>query len=382
MKNNFIYFSLFILVSFTTLNGQNTKFDSIVTKGIYEIYNIEFDKAEQTYTELQNKFPMHPAGKFFDAMIIWWKIMLDMNNKSYDEIFEEKLKAVIDFCDDILDREPKNVDALFFKGGALGFRGRLYSIRQSWFDAALDGKDALPLVYQAYEIDPTNEDVKLGFGIYNYYAEAIPEKYPFIKPAMIFFPSGDKKKGLKQLNNAAEKAKYAAIESRFFLMTLYYQFEEDFDKALEYAKLLSEDFPNNPVFEKYYGRIFVKKGDYKSASNIFSRIYDKSNNKYLGYTPIIKREAVYYLGKNELNKGDLQKAKIYFEECLSLSKTLDKKQIETSGFWVNSLLSLGKIYDRLNDKNSAINAYQSVLSLKDYKDSHKKAEEYLKKIQK
>ena len=118
---------------------------------------MKFGEAEKTFSKVQKDFPKHPAGKFFDAMIVWWKIMIDQDNEEYDEMFEDKLENVIDFCDDLLDENEKNVDAIFFKGGSLGFRGRLYSIRQKWFDAALDGKEALPLVYEAYEIDPKNE---------------------------------------------------------------------------------------------------------------------------------------------------------------------------------------------------------------------------------
>ena len=130
--------------------------------------------------------------------------MIDLDNEEYDDEFIDKLEETIDYCDDLIDENSEDVDAIFFKGGALGFRGRLYSVRESWFNAALDGKDALPLVHEAYRIDPANDDVQLGFGIYNYFADVIPEKYPFLKPLMIFFPSGDKKKGIEQLKKAAE----------------------------------------------------------------------------------------------------------------------------------------------------------------------------------
>ena len=75
-----------------------------------------------------------------------------------------------------------------FKGGAIGFRGRLRATRDSWIKAADDGREALPIVEQASKLDSNNTDVELGFGIYNYYAAVIPDEYPMIKPLMIFFP--------------------------------------------------------------------------------------------------------------------------------------------------------------------------------------------------
>lgn len=376
-----IFIPLFLFTSVPMLS-QTAKFDSLITVGINEIYNIKFDKAVKTFSVLEKEYPEHPAGKFFDAMIIWWKIVLDQDSEKYDEIFEDKLEAVIDFCDDILDEDENNVDAIFFKGGSLGFRGRLYSLRKDWFDAALDGKDALPLVYQAFNIDSTNEDVKLGFGIYNYYAEAIPEKYPFIKPAMIFFPDGDKEKGIRQLQSAAENAKYAAIESQFFLMNLYYQFENDFDKSLEYAQILNSRFPDNPIFQKYVGRIFVKKGDYTKASVIFENIKRKSESKMMGYDDNLLRESNYYLGVYQLGKNKIELAKSSFTNCFEISKKLDKEKDEESGFMINAALYLCKIYSQEENYDLANKYYELTMDMREYSNSHKKAKKYISKLNK
>ncbi len=383
LKKNYGYQIIIFMVLFffsTNAFAQTAKFDSLVNSGINQIYNIKFNNAEKTFTKLEQDFPKHPAGKFFKAMIIWWKIMLDQNDEKFDELFEDKLEEVIDFCDDLLDENENNVDALFFKGGALGFRGRLYSIRKDWFDAALDGKEALPLVYEAYEIDPANEDVKLGFGIYNYYAAAIPEKYPFIKPAMIFFPSGDKEKGIEQLKSTAQNGKYAAIEAQFFLLNLYYQFEENHNEALIYAKPLHEQFPDNPTFQKYVGRIYVKKGDYATASNYFGDIKNKSYKKMPGYNEVLLREAEYYLGVNYMRKNKIDEAKKSFNNCYALSKEIDEERDEESGFQVNAIIYLARIADRTGDKNLAKKYFEEVLDLRDYSNSHKKAERYLSKL--
>ncbi|MCW8848910.1 MAG: hypothetical protein OQJ81_02945, partial [Melioribacteraceae bacterium] len=108
------------IVSTNLIIAQESKFDSLVTNGIDHIYNIKFDKANDAFNKLEKAYPKHPAGKFFKAMIVWWQIMLDQDNESYDELFEDKLEEVIDFCDDILDDNDKDIDALFFKGGSLG----------------------------------------------------------------------------------------------------------------------------------------------------------------------------------------------------------------------------------------------------------------------
>lgn len=359
------------------LFSQTPHFDSLVTTGIKQIYSINFNDAEVTFRKLMADYPNHPAGRFFLAMIDWWHIMLDLDSETYDEIFFQKLEDVIFNCDQILEKDPNNIDALFFKGGAIGFRGRLRAYRESWLKAADDGREALPIVEQASSLDPQNVDVQLGFGIYNYYADVIPDQYPLIKPLMIFFPKGDRQKGIEQLTNTAFNGKYAKYEARYFLMTLYYNYENNPYKADEFAELLLNDFPNNPVFEKWKGRIQIKRGDYFSGSKIFQSVMAKADKNMPGYnTKKSRREASYYIGVQYRNLGQLDSAKYFFEMCADLSKQVDIK--EESGFWINSILYLGMIHDQLNERVIAVKYYEKLLDMREYINSHSLAEKYLK----
>ena len=359
-----------------SLSAQTSRFDSLVTNGIEQIYNLKFNSAERTFQIVQREYSKNPAGKFFNAMIDWWKIMLDFENESYDDGFYDKLENVIDLCDDILDKNPNSIDAIFFKGGALGFRGRLKAVREDWLDAALDGKDALPLVYKAYQIDSTNIDVQFGLGIYNYYAEVIPAKYEFIKPFMYFFPQGNKNRGIKQLINTAENGKYAKYEAQYFLMTLYFSFENDTRKALAYAEALFNKFPENPAFEKYIGRIYVKENNYNKAVTVFERIVEKCKNKKLGYNERLFRESIYYIAYNNYLKRNDEEALKLFLKCEELSEKLDE---EESGFLINSALYAAMIYDRMGIRKKAIEKYEQVLDYDDFRNSHQKVEKYIKK---
>lgn len=359
--------------------AQSSHYDSLVTAGINQIYSIEFSEAEKIFKELAAEYPDHPAGKFFPAMIYWWKILLDTGNEQYDEIFYEEIGKVIDFCDKLLDENPDNVDALFFKGGAIGFRGRLRVIRESWLKAASDGRDALPIVEQAAKLDPENVDVQLGFGIYNYYASVIPEEYPIVKPLMLFFPEGNKELGLKQLKNAAENGKYSRHESRYFLMTLYSNYEKDNETAQLYSDRLTKAFPNNPIFERWRGRIAVKRSDWTVADSIFRNVLMKAEKKLPGYTTIkVKREAVYYIAYQHKNNGEYEKALEYFKRCADYCSKIDTEK--ESGFLVNSTLYIGTLYEAQAEYEKAVMYYEDVLDMREYANSHTLADLYIKRI--
>jgi len=350
--------------------------DSLVKAGVDQIYGIEFDKAEKTFDTVLREYPTHPSGKFFKAMITWWRILLDLDNESLDDKFFDQLEDCIDMCDDILDKNENNIDALFFKGGSIGFRGRLRAIRESWFKAALDGKDGLAIVFKAYEADPKNTDIQLGFGIYHYYADVIPGKYPAVKPFMIFFPKGDKEKGLKELENVAWNGRYARIESRYFMMTLNFQFEENMDETRRWGRILLNDFPNNPNFQKYYGLTFIKENNYPEAKKTFRDIYIKCLRGMPGYNKRFEREATYYIGMDYKLRNKVDSAAVFFEKSEKLSRQIDKD--EESGFLINTVFYLGMLYDQMGMREKAVKYYKETLKLRDRNDSHKYAEQYLK----
>lgn len=375
MKKIFLIIAL--IVPFFTSYARKVKFDSSVTAGIKQIYDIKFDDARLTFDEILSQYPHKPQGKFFLAMIYWWKILLNPENESYDDIFYSKLDDVISQCDSILKKDPDNEEALFFKGGAIGFRGRLRTFRNSWLKAADDGRTALPIVEKAGKLDPDNVDVKLGYGIYNYFAAVIPDEYPLLKPLMIFFPPGNRKKGLEELKDVALNGKYAKYEARYFLTTLYYNYEQNADKADKWAKMLVKDFPDNPVFERWEGRISAKLGNYFKSSSVFKNVWDKAEKNLKGYNfPRVKREAAYYIAYEYRLQSKLDSAQYFFNQCVKYSNEVDKKR--ASGFIINSYLYLGMINDEWGNRKVAAEYYNKILDLRDFRNSHEMAKKYLK----
>lgn len=354
----------------------STEFDAKTRKGIEYVYNLEFENAEKEFTELIRSQPKQPAGHFFHAMVTWWRILIDIDNEQYDEQFYDALDHVVDLCDDMLDKNENDVNALFFKGGAIGFKGRLKAHRSSWLDAANAGRKALPIVQAASELDPNNNDILLGSGIYNYYAEVIPNEYPFVKPLLLFVPKGDRAKGIQQIRRAAEKGKYANIESSYFLMQLYYQFEKDYPKALELATNLHERFPNNMLFHKYLGRCYVVTSNWAMVQQVWSEVAGRCAKMQRGYTPSVEREAEYYLGMYDLTMNNYDSALKHFYRCDDLSRKLDEDG--ASGFMVQANIKIGNIYDLQQKRNLAVQQYHKVLDMKEYKDSHTLAQGLMK----
>ena len=355
--------------------GVDAEFDSVAARGIDYVYNLEFEAADVEFAKLVLLKPRHPAGHFFSAMGLWWRILIDMDNEQHDEEFMEALDGVIVMCDSLLDIDEGNVTAIFFKGGAIGFQGRLQFHRNNYFSAADAGRRALPLVQTASSLDPENHDILLGAGIYNYYAEVVPDQYPYLKPLLLFVPPGDRQKGLEQLALAAEKGKYASVESSYFLMQAYYFYEHDYARALAIALRLTGRFPNNMLFQRYLGRCFISLNNWEKGREVFAEIADRARRGKRGYRGISEREATYYLGMYEMNRRSYGKALEHFNRCDELSRGLDRRR--ASGFMVMANLKMGMIYDKLSRRDLAIDLYERVLEMEEFRNSHEEAERYL-----
>lgn len=349
--------------------------DSLIRTGANYIYNVQFDSAEVCFQKVITKYPNQPAGYFLSAMIDWWKITLYRETDYFDESFKKKIKKVIEVSDLLLEGNPYDLNGLFFKAGALGYRGRFYAEKKEWINAASDGSQAFELMLKCYETAPGNHDIMLGTGIYNYFAEAIPEKYPFTKPLLYFLPKGDKKIGLLQLRAASHHARYAAIEADVVLLQIYYSFEKDNKKALEKVEELFDKYPNNPYFHRYLGRVYVRLGQVSKFEKIWREILIRALDNWNGYGRLTVREGLYYVGYGLYRQSKYDDALKYFYKCDEASRAIDE---EPSGFMVETNIHIARIYEKQKKISLAINQYEKLLKMKEYNNSHSKAKSRLK----
>lgn len=347
--------------------------DTLLQQGIQYIYNVQFDKAIAKFKEVKSLYPDHPAGYFLDAMVEWWRLNINRRTREYDAAFLQKIETVLNVCDKQLENDPKNITGLFFKGGALGFRARFHAVRESMINAANDGKEAFDILMECKKIAPGNHDIMLGTGIYNYFAVALPEKYPLLKPVMVFFPGGDKFLGILQLQAAARKARYAYVEAEVVLFQVYYDFEKDPRKAMEYASELFRRYPDNPYFHKAYGRCAVQLGPIDSMEVVWRDVLNRFFDKRFGYDNLTAREALYYIGLARMRKNDYEMALKYLYKCDEACRSLDE---DPSGFMIKTNLLIGQIYDLQGKRDLAVKQYDKVLAWSDNNGSHAEAQRY------
>jgi hypothetical protein len=227
------------------------------------------------------------------------------------------MDLVIEKAERMYDKDPSNREAAFFLAGAYGFQGRLYSERKSWTRATFAGKNSLKYLNLSRGEEELNPELLLGDALFNYFSVWIPENYPLLRPILAFFPKGDKKLGLQQLEEVAQNSFYARIEAQYFLFRLYASDEKQPYKALAITDYLHQKFPNNPYFHRSYARHLYTVGRMTEAKDESLDILNRIENKWTGYESNSGRYAAFYVAQYHDQTNNKQEAKKYYLQTLS-----------------------------------------------------------------
>jgi tetratricopeptide (TPR) repeat protein len=344
------------------------------TDAVNNMYNFKFDKAERDFRWIQFQYPEHPLPYFLLGLSEWWKIVPNIDNEQYDETCLAYMDTTIEKAEKLYDENSENVEAAFFLAGAYAFKGRLYAERSQWRKAALAGKNALKYLKRG-EGSQLSPEFLFGDGLYNYFVEWVPENYPALKPVFWFMANGDKTLGIKQLQKVANNAFYTRTEAQYFLMRIYSE-ENQPEKAYELARYMSETFPDNAYFERYYARMAYTLGRLGETEKVSLSILNKIDRKMPGYEGTSGRYASFYLAYIFQNMyQDAEKAKQYYQWAVAFS---EESKAQDSGYYLLSLSALARMADREGNTEQAISYYQTVLAHAEKKSgTYQEAKKYL-----
>jgi len=339
------------------------------------LYNMRFQSADSLFGIIADRYPEHPIGPFLKSLTIWWQILptLTVRDTSMDAAFLQQMSMVIELSSDLEDDERYAFDAIFFKTAAHGFRGRLLSDREEWLAAAQDGKQALDHIFEIAEADTSNADLLFGVGAYDYFAEAVPERYPLVAPLMFFFPDGDKERGIHRLERAARDGRFVAAEAAYFLTMIHTVFEPNFRQALDKVSYLRARYPGNAMFHVMLGRVQFRWGQRRAAGITFSKVVSDYNRGAPGYIKPLVSQAHYYLGRNALRLDSIDVALNHFRAA----QEMESGYSHDSFYRVMTTLYSGIALQAQARSDEAIHAFRRVLDMPEYSSSHERARNQL-----
>ncbi len=343
------------------------------------IYNLEFDDFYAMQAVYKQRFPRRPEAEFIKTLALWMQILTDIYNPKYDGVFADKLDTLIERMDVYDEDDPLYPVARFYIDAATGFKAIMHVSRQQWFSAALEGRKAIGSVEKALVMPRPYIDARFGTGLYLYFADIIPGLYPILKPLFLFYPNGDKKRGLADLKNASENGIFSKVVSGFMYAQILLTREKRYKDAYVVMKDLYARYPQNPVFIGLLARIATRRGLYREALRLLD-IYSARVAAHRPYYPEHNMRVINFrYGNIYSRQNKCRQALNYFEKAMQPleNKTIDER---LERYTIFSALRSAYCLERLKRWDAAKKRFEMVLDLKDFSKSHYLAEKHLKRI--
>ncbi|WP_370089218.1 tetratricopeptide repeat protein [Ekhidna sp.] len=344
------------------------------TEAINAMYNFEFKKANSHFNYLQKEYPWHPLPYLLKGLNYWWRIVPNYNVTEWDDEFLAYMDTTKILAENVRDNYNE-IEGSFFLAAAYAFEGRLYSERREYRKAAFAGSKSLKYLGECQGHEEYSPELLFGDALFNYYAEWIREEYPLLRPIMMFFPKGDKVKGIKQLKEVARNAFYSRTEAQYYLMRILATEENDILGALQVGEYLHQQFPNNAYFHRYYARLLYQSGQYSKSEQESLEILQRIDSAQVGYESNSGRYACFFLGHVNEMRRNYQVAKDYYHKGMTYAEDADATEM---GYYFFSLLHLGRIAKAEGDDDLAKEYYKQVK--KSAKRSHSAHEEARRRL--
>jgi len=230
---------------FSTITGLPKYVNKDIRAGINQLYNLNYNKANQYFNKLLPAYKTHPAPWFFKAMIYWTMINNMDNTEKTDRLFLKFINISINQAK-VFSSGKKNDSYYFYLAGSLGFLGRYYMYKKNWYKTITIGMKAYTLLKESISLANSNYDLYLGLGFFNFYAGKLPRALKQL--AGLLGVQGDWKLGLRQLHKAGSRGQFASIEAKMILAHLYTYKIYRGHSARKILNVLTKRFPRNPGF--------------------------------------------------------------------------------------------------------------------------------------
>lgn len=294
------------------INDQSSQ--QVMLKALNHIYNWEFAQANQTIERVRPGYGNHPSYFLLKALVLHWQhLPLEKSHPKF-ALYDQHLSRCAQLAEARLKANKKDTEGIFFRLMSFGLKALAEVETGSVRSAVGYGRRAYREIKKGFKQINIFGEFYFSTGLYRYYAKQFPESRPIIKPFMVFFPSGNKAKGLAHLHTATQKALFTRQESWVFLGDIYLKYESNLYQASLAFAHLSQSFPDNPFFALKYAECLVHLGRYYEAQQYFAKFKLQLLPVYqTGYYTLQGMIA------ERLQKNDA-KARNYYQKVIGIKK--------------------------------------------------------------
>jgi tetratricopeptide (TPR) repeat protein len=271
-----------------------------VSSILENIYSWRLDLAIAEAQQIQKKEPDHPLGYLLEGEALWWRIWCVSAEFKYgmnmprhreklasDKHYLELTTKAYQLAESNLKRQ-ETAEMSVYAGMAEALTARMYSLRGENRNVAKAGVRAREHFLRALSIDPKNGDACFGLGLYDYYVDTLST----IARVLRFFmgiPGGSKEEGIQLLRTAIREGQLTGALARFYLAVNLENYDQRYEEALKVITPLTEQYPQNPIFQLTQGDLYAKLGRpsraasaYRAAATAAAKNTDEECQKKIG----------------------------------------------------------------------------------------------------
>jgi hypothetical protein len=351
-------------------------------------YTLDYDGALRRFQKVQQAHPDDPmAADYVLETVLFHQLynlgLLDttlyahdgfLNGKHQvveDKVFtshiEELSNKAIGLAQQQLQRNPKDIDALYARGWSKSLHATYMGLVQRSFISALrlalqarDDND------QVLRMAPDYVDAELVVGVHQYVVGSLPFAIKML--AGLAGIHGNKEKGLALLRDDGKYGVTTSVEARTAL-ALFLRREAKYAEAAEWNDSLKRQYPHNFLFWLESANLQKDSGNAQQAIVLYRALLNQS--QHAGYfTNAHLEQAWYGLADTLRGQRDAAGSADAFEHALAqptISPDLKRR----------AQLGAGMEYDLLGKREQAEAAYRDVLALGE-SDQASDARRYLK----
>lgn len=354
--------SLFLLSGVAAASPQNNnhQFQSYLRQGVKKAFNMEFSGANSCLQKAVESDRENPSGYAFLAIInlFAYEMSFDDNvRKSKEVLLQRYVDETVVRGKKQIGKNPKDGRAYLAMAMAGMVRFKFASQRRQYFRMSREASTIWEYLEKAKENDPQNYDIYFLTGSFRYHIDHLPRITRFLSSMAV--TSGDRRKGLEELELAAQKGDLLKELAQSELSANYLNFEKQPARALPIIQKLRENFPGNYNFSFALANALSDLHRFDDAVHIAREI---EKNIAAGATPFVPQLQPRHdllMGRIYFTQGEYSKAEFFLQKALQ-DTTPYNGRVRSWAY-----LRLGMISDARGERKKAKEYYSEVFDIKE-----------------
>ena len=345
-----------------------------ILTGTDHMANLDYAEARNAFSHLKGL----PGG---DLLYPFLDGVMEMDEAFQEEREEEEVEEILDhFLDrmepvlvqgeSLLAETPDSPDLLLTLGIIRGVKAAVDRVRKNYFAAYHGIRESHHHLTRALEVAPHRIDALWMLGLYDYAISRVPA---LLKPLVsLVLPSGEgRDHGLERLKRVAREGTVAKVPAMVALVRILSGWEKRFEDALPYAEVLANRYPGNPEFLFLLSFLYSETQQTPQALAVAEAIRRAIKQERPHFPPELTPRYLQLRGKIAMDAGAYEQALSFFRQAI---ETQNAKYAWITA-WAHT--RTGMVYDLLEDREKAVEAYHRALEIEAGGLAQETAEQYL-----